>query len=531
MTKVACLLAAAATLAAASLENIPTDSRLYDDFDLLRTSGLIQAMPSTSRPWTRADALRLLAGVDSMAGTKRLTVPQRAALSRLLTEFAAELPVPRAGARHAVASVAVPDRPGSLARLDLFSRASLDTGRQTFSIGAVIDNRPGDDFAFYERFELAAHHPEIVQANIPRDSAGLHIPGTRVLPWRDFVTLETELAYLAFRIPWLRLELGRDEFVWGPGYTGSVMLDDPAPALDHIQLCASYRNFKFLSFTSLLSRWGTKPRFLSAQRLELSLWHRVTLGGALMDVASWDTLQPAQLGGMINPLIPAYLTAAYGNHDDNFLVGWDVVAYLPRTRVNAQLFLDNFEFNSWKVSPDATGLQVGAYCTPDLPLDLRLEYTRITAFTYYHRIHSIMYENYLVPLGHGLGPDADQLYGSVDVTPAGWLKVSLAADYVRRGYHNRGDYLRMGFKDSTDGLYVTKHTEFPSRGWDTVPEPDTVIDEVDRTMRLSPSVEFRAFRDLYLSGQVSLWSSENYQGVIGRKKTGIDLTLKLEYRY
>ena len=513
----------------ASLANVPTDSRLYDDFDLLKTSGLIRSMPSGSKPWTRRECVLLLGEVVRNSRGAVLAPAQKAALNRLRFEFGWEFD--EATARRASVNIPVRDLGSARARCNFFSRAAADLDQQRFSLGAVLDNRPGNDFAFYDRFELTAYNPRIVETSIPPDSSGLHVPGTRVLPWRDLATLETELAYLAFKLPWLRLELGRDEFVWGPGYSGSVMLDDTAPALDHIQLSASYRNFKFLTFTSLLSRWGTKPRWLAAQRIELSLWNRLTLGGALMSMTSWDELQPRQLGGLVNPLIPIFLTAANSSMTDNFLVGWDAVCYLPRTKLYAQLFLDNYEFNDLLLAPNAVGLQGGAYWAPNLPVEARLEYTRVTAFTYYHRVHYTMYENFLTTMGHPLGPDADQLFATVNVTPIPWLKVNIGADYTRRGYHNRGDYLRKSYKDPQDTLYLRYHDEFPTRGWDTIPDPDTVIEEVDKTLRLSPGVEIRALRDLFVSLTVGLWRSRNYQGAVGVNKNGLDVALKVEYRY
>jgi len=514
------------------LENVPTDSRLYDDLDLLKTSGLIRSMPSTSRPWTRGECVQLVQEALAGAGVARRTPAQHAALKRLEFEFGSELPA--LPARRPTVRIPVPDLGDAEARCDFFSRASATLDTQHLSLGAVINNRPGTDFAFYERFELTAWNPKMVENALVPDSSGLHIPGTRVLPWRDLVTLETELAYLAFRIPWLRLELGRDELVWGPGHTGSVMLDDTAPALDHIQLCASYRNFKFLTFTSLLSRWGVKPRWLAAQRIELSLWNRLTLGGALMSVTSWDTLQPRQLGGLVNPLIPIYLTAANTSMTDNFLVGWDAVCYLPKTKVYGQLFLDNYEFDTLKGAPNAYGLQAGAYWAPNLPVEARLEYARVTPFTYYQMVHSIMYENHLTTLGHPLGPDADQLFAAVNVTPNGWLKVNIEGDYTRRGYHNRGDYLRKSFKAPQDTLYLRHHDEFPTRGWDTL--SGALIEEVDKTVRFAPGVEIRALRDLFVSLSVGLWHSQNYQGAVGVNgddvdEDGVDLALKVEYRY
>jgi hypothetical protein len=528
--RICLLLVAAVVLAtAAGLENVPTDSRLYDDLDLLKTSGLIHSMPSTCRPWTRGECVRLVQEALASAEVARLAPAQRAALRRLEFEFGSELPA--LPARRPTIRIPIPDLGDAQARCDFFSRARATQDAQHLSLGAVLNNRPGDDFAFYERFELTAWNPQINELLIPRDSSGSHIPGMRVLPWRNLATLENELAYIAFRIPWLRLELGRDEFVWGPGYTGSVMLDDTAPALDHIQLCASYRDFKLLSFTSMLSRWGSKPRFLSAQRLEVSLWNHLTLGGAMMAVSSWDSLQPSQLGGLINPLIPIYLTVSNDGMCENLLVGWDAVFYLPRTKVYGQLFLDNYEFNDLLVAPNAVGAQAGAYWTPNLPVEARLEYTRVTAFTYYHRVHSLMYENYLTTMGHPLGPDADQLFATVNVTPNGWFKVNIGTDYTRRGYHNRGDYLRKSYKDPEDTLYLRHHDEFPTRGWDTIPDPDTLIEEVDKTLRFSPGLEIRALRDLFVSVSIGLWHSQNYQGTIGLNKNGVDFALKVEYRY
>jgi len=250
-----------------------------------------------------------------------------------------------------------------------------------------------------------------------------------------------------------------------------------------------------------------------------------------MSVTSWDELQPRQLGGLVNPLIPIYLTAANTSMTDNLLVGWDAVYYLPRTKLYAQLFLDNYEFNTRKISPNATGTQVGVYWAPNLPMEARLEYTRVTAFTYYHRVHYIMYENYLTTMGHPLGPDADQIFATVSTTPNGWLKVNIGADYTRRGYHNRGDYLRKSFKDTLDWPYLRQHDEFPTRGWDTIPDPDTVAEEVDKTLRLSPGLEIRPLRDLFVSLSVGLWRSQNYQGEIGKNQDGVDFALKVEYRY
>ena len=90
--RIGLLLAAIVALAtAAGLEGVPTDSRLYDDFDLLKTSGLIHSMPATSRPWTRGECVRLL--LEARGGNPGDIGPaQLAALKRLEFEFGSELP-------------------------------------------------------------------------------------------------------------------------------------------------------------------------------------------------------------------------------------------------------------------------------------------------------------------------------------------------------------------------------------------------------------------------------------------------------
>jgi hypothetical protein len=44
-------------------------------------------------------------------------------------------------------------------------------------------------------------------------------------------------------------------------------------------------------------------------------------------------------------------------------------------------------------------------------------------------------------------------------------------------------------------------------------------------------VEIRPLRDLFVSLSVGLWHSQNHQGEIGVNKDGVDLALKVEYRY
>jgi hypothetical protein len=507
-------------LAAGSIATIPTDSWIYDDIVLLKTSALVSAPLSSSRPWTRAEAERLVREADSIARSRRPGLPQRAALERLRTEFGVGLPGVdfRHGPRRPLVSLPVPTGADSRLDADLFSRAGFrhgDGNRGSGSVGAVLMNRPGDRFAFYERAEFTVFRPD--SADII-DSAGEHVPGSRVHSWMELATLEIEHAYLAFRLPWqLRLEVGRDEFCWGPGRVSQVMLSDHAPALDHIQLGASYRSFRFLAFSASLSRWGEKHRFLSAQRVEVSFWDRLTLGGALMNVYSWDSLQTRSFFGMMNPLVPIYLEVANSGHGDNFLVGWDAVYYLPGARLYGQLFLDNYEFLKRESSPpNAVAWQVGGEWAPNLPVSVAAEYSRIAPFTYYHRVHHVMYEHYGVVLGHEIGPDADRFDVRLGVVPLTGFALGAGGSLVRRGYYNRGNYER---KCWYGGLPLPEM--FPAEVGD---------EKVERDWRVGFDVDWWATRDLRCLVDAGYRYSENWRGM-PENRDWFEAGVGLEYRY
>jgi hypothetical protein len=498
-------------IAQPALQYIPVDSRLYADIDLLKTTGLIRSLPSTSRPWTRAEFSRLFAEAESLASQTRLNPAQRWALKRLHREL---------GGRKPVLSFELD--PGSV-DADLYSRAQLTEKRQQLGLGFRFYNQPADRFFFYEQIEPTVFNP--AEGRI-RDSSGWHNPGARPVSWRDRVLWQMEQAYFGFQLPWVRLEFGRDEQVWGPGINSSVMLSDDAPALDQVQLVLDGPRVKFISFSALLSRWEGRHRFVSAQRLELKAGSRLVLGGAMFNVYTWESAW--DFSGMLNPLLPLYFSVANSGHGDNLLIGGDAVLYLPRSRVYAQLLIDNFEFNNRKDAPNCVGLQTGFYWTPNLPFDLQAEYVLLTAFTYYHRLRDIMFENYSVPLGHELGPDADRLWAKLRFLPLSSGNLALWTDYTRRGYYNRGDYARLAY-DLEDTIFLRHYYQFPARGFDY--QTGALLEEVEKTFRIGPELELTLHPDLVIAGRVCLSVCRNQHGAIGVNRTGAEFLFKVEYRY
>ena len=516
------LLGICALLSANPLENIRTDSWVYEAIDHLKLAGLIQTVPSPSRPWTVGYATNLVAEANS--SPRAATVGGVAAwwLKRLQGEFNLLPPSATCEVRTPPYPrwsplLRVPMDPGAI-EIDFFDRVRADSANQSLSLGAVFHTTGSDRIVLHNRMEFTGFARKLVDAP---DSAWLiRVPGTREHSWMGRALFEIPEAYMKFRIPWLDLELGRDFLYWGPGYRNSVMLSNTAPSLDQVQLTGTWSRFKLSYFTAALSPWKSYHRFVSGQRLEVNFWNRLMLGGAMLTGYSPDSAQTKTLYGYLNPLIPIYFELANSGHDDNFAAGADATLYLPSIKLYAQLLLDNYEF-TWKwdtidnrIPPNAYGLQFGLLATPLPGFDFRAEYAKVTEYTYHHRIFQTALLQYDVPLGHALGPDADELFARLTWYPLSWGTVGIAASLTRRGDRNRGDYIHKTWIPD----YGPRDRRFP-----------TGIVEI--TLAAGPVFAVNPTSWLRFSAAADWRTVTNAGGIAGQSQEGPALRAQLEYRY
>lgn len=532
-----------ATLAVASpLENVRTGSWVYGSIDVLKTAGLIQSVPSTSRPWTRAYAARLVKEAcesesryvrDSSAirlpETKPL--PRRSGfveyhLRRLVGEFADELgqTADADGLRRARPLFRIPADSALVVGVDPAGRVLVDTNNQSATLGLALSTMTGRDFAFYDLIEITGFRKRLLSFT---DSAGIpHVPGRREDPWViptnpeiDNYLVSVPEAYMRLARSGFELELGRDYAWWGPSFLSPVMLSDCAPSLDGYRFSASFSRFKFTGMTSLLSPWQDRQRFLSAQRLEVNLWQRLVLGLGLFATYSPDSARTKDFGGYLNPLLPLYPTFTNGHWIDNALVGADFAVFLPHVKLYGQTVVDDYHFSpDWHDTldggPNCTGAQVGVLADLAGWATLRYEYAAISNYTYYHRNWFLAYTSYDVPLGHALGPDADQHYAQLDVFPSCWGYVSLLGSLTRRGSLNRGDYRNRTF-------YYGRPARFHAF-------PTGIV---ENTLSVGPQLTFNPVSWLRLLSGVQWYTVSNADGVTGARRSGLSLDITLGYRY
>jgi hypothetical protein len=516
------LLSTCALLAANPLENIRTDSWVYEAVDNLKLAGLIKTVPSSSRPWTVGYATSLVREANANPRATKVRGATAWWLKRLQGEFNLTPPnamcvVQNPPYPHWSPVARIPLDSGSI-NVDLFDRIKADTGNQSASLGILFNTSGSDRLVLHSRMEFIGFTHKIPDVLHP-DSI-TYVPGTGEHSWMGRALFDMPEAYMRFKIPWLELEVGRDYLYWGPGYLSSVMLSNTAPPLDQVQLTGTYRRLKLIYFASALSPWKNYHRYVSGQRLEVNFWNHLVLGGGMFAGFSPDSAQTKTTWGYFEPLLPIYFELANSGQDDNLAVGGDATLYLSHVKLYGQLLIDNYEFidhtpdTSNQRPPNAYGLQFGLLATPFASTDFRLEYSKVTEYTYYHRIFQTALTQYDVPLGDELGPDADELFAQFMWYPLSWGEIGIAASQTRRGDRNRG----------TD----QNKTWIWGPGYRSSQFPTGVV---EKTLAVGPRVTFNPTSWLRCNAGLDYTSTTNVAGDSTRNARGPAFQVELQYRY
>src|SRR5208283_3150521 len=108
-----------------------------------------------------------------------------------------------------------------------------------------------------------------------------------------------------------------------------------------------------------------------------------------------------------------------------------------RVTAAAELLVDDIQIDN--VARAQTPDQLGYVLTLDsplpvkLPATIQLQYQRVDSYTYLRKFYTEVYQQYNLPLGSELGPDADIATLSGEVFPTGWIRVGADIGWWRRG--------------------------------------------------------------------------------------------------
>ncbi len=194
-------------------------------------------------------------------------------------------------------------------------------------------------------------------------------------------------------------------------------------------------------------RSDVPKKYLVAHRIELIPFPGLCLG--FQEVYIYATDFRVEL---LNPIAPYQMAEDYLGDVGNNTVEVDIeLCTLPNTRLYASLFLDDFHIDEsfFTYTPNRWAALGGILIVEPFGidnLDLRTEYARVEPWTYPHKgivqepSVATSYKHFNTPLGHWIGPNADDLFCELKYQFSKGFLAKLSYDRIRRGEIGGGLY-------------------------------------------------------------------------------------------
>jgi len=463
----------------------------------LITRSLIADPTPLTRPFNRADLVRVLRGVDTLVVGEKVAKTVR----QLLTA----LDSPGRGARYRVAgdvgvAAATYVRRDPLAAIDSIGPRQAGPGHGTASGGLDVQLQLGR--------VVAVTHPYF-------DTRLKYDPD-----WYGYkkraIAGRTAESYVAAQWPVGELFFGRLDRNWGPsGIQGLLLSDDPY-GLDHLGLALGTQNFQLQALATQLNdttdtAGAVVHRYMEQHRVWLrphprwtfALWEGSVLSGPDRGFEPWY-LNVMNLG----------LLEQYNTHTSvNTFVGLDFERHGELT-LFGQFMLDDIQIhrqNAGDRKPSSYGLTVGAKGGLGVAaVGWTLLYTRVTNLTYRNE------DNLQVPLYHLLGTgrnfdDYDQATLQLGFLPLAGLLVEPEVTLLRQG---QGD-LRL--PHPLPAAYPTTPTMFQG--------------VVERTLRLALRGNYAPHERLGFKFDAGVHHITNFQHISSDTQTRFVASVGLNYRF
>lgn len=248
--------------------------------------------------------------------------------------------------------------------------------------------------------------------------------------------------------PWGYFSFGSDQFDWGPGRSGNLLLDLDQYPLTNVHAVVSLGRFRFSQVLGTLDklypyiedgrkRYLADQRKLVAHRLDVFLSPKIQFGVSESVVYNRG-IELAYL----NPLIPLTASEVEAGDLDNNLAAVDFTArFTPHTRTYFELLTDDLNFNQnfFTAYGNKWSVLFGQQWANPFRLEdllLTLEVIRVEPWVYTHRDTANHYEYYGQSIGYNLEPNSLKVYAGLDwfVRPNLWCRIT-----YQNTRHGKGD--------------------------------------------------------------------------------------------
>ncbi len=263
----------------------------------------------------------------------------------------------------------------------------------------------------------------------------------------DETFFDETAGYISADFNYIKFKLGRDRLTVGYGPVKSVVGDN-SPLFDYLALEIKYKFFSFSYFHGKILGYGhyaPDPVTDGVEVIEDKFlgYHRI--GFNLSDDADFGIGEMIVYGGRsidltyVNPF-NFYKSAEHANRDrDNSMLFFDFNnKSIKGLKLYSTLLIDDINFGKFGTGwfGNQTMFNAGFYSSnlyKILPLDFQFEYTRISPYTYTHRLIGNNFTNFGYTLGAPLQPNSELFFSQLNYRFSKRLNFSVSYSYTLHG--------------------------------------------------------------------------------------------------
>lgn len=500
-------------------ETIPPYHWSWNYLDYLKSAGYLPELDMTNRPWTREEVAHALLEMDESALTDK---PEIRRIQRILeTEFKYEID-------H------LQEEPEIVRKftenlLDNYPSPELNTGvfGQALYGNENTDFEEKSDFRLHPRGLLRFGTGSELYANfrIFKEAPPEYIG-------KEFRNLYAylEQGYFSYRLPWIRIKLGRDFLQTGAGRTGQLLISDNSRPFDmyHLRIGTNTISFSFFgiqlnkrSISDSLQRTyaPNSNRFLNGHRVSFNWRNKYFFN--LSEVVVYGGPNAGWELAFINPLGIYYEVTSNGpSLNANFLYSLDWDLYLPySTELYGEVLIDDIQVDKktpGDLEPNEIGLLAGINWADPLKITgslLNVEYVQVRNRTYNAPVND--WEKYLhrnQVIGYYLGNDFKLFRTGIEK----WWRADLQSKIIFRN-------IRKG-EGSVAGEFNTDYLNYTVKEGYDEPFPWGVVETQNQ---LGIQIFYRPHRLVNFTMEFAYNEFKNYQNVEGQSKSEVSFRMGL----
>jgi hypothetical protein len=239
-----------------------------------------------------------------------------------------------------------------------------------------------------------------------------------------FAVLNSDIDYteshIRYQNDWFYAGIGRESRLTGAGYKQRLIMSDNSPSFDAATLGVRFSGIEYkfmhsslLSLPATFFGWETGPFISFVPKYMVT--HRLSVRPEWGEVSFWENIIYSDRFydlGYLNPLSFLKSVEHSLRDRDNSGMGLDATIRLfDGIQLKGTYFLDDIIFSKIGTGywGNKSAFNIGVMISPNIPIDLGIEYTRVEPFTYSHFNiqNSMTHDSYII--GSYLQPNSDRL--------------------------------------------------------------------------------------------------------------------------